>query len=312
MANQVLIPFEYPTPDLIREIERCAQEIRTIPKFCVDDVATMYAEHDKEIWDMALDIPNMAPLFPMFWVEWNEPTVWKMDNEIQTSQQGAQAGMFVKSHDLKTMSPERRQTFVDRFFAPDPAVIAVFDTGLREARWVLECSLWTSSNIRPILGRPICAGVTHTVLVRENGSVINNVIGSHDPMTAITGPSEVMLVSPLHILGLAISFTHCKNVRVVETPDDRGEKWHRRTNTPVLKFHTIDINPMKQTLRTEGRSDETGIKKALHICRGHFVTYTPEHPLFGKYVGTFWKPDHVRGNAKNGIVLKDYKVSLES
>ena len=58
--------------------------------------------------------------------------------------------------------------------------------------------------------------------------------------------------------------------------------------------------------------DATGIKKALHICRGHFVTYTPKHPLFGKYVGTFWKPDHVRGNAKNGIVLKDYKVNFNT
>jgi hypothetical protein len=39
---------------------------------------------------------------------------------------------------------------------------------------------------------------------------------------------------------------------------------------------------------------------------GHPVTYHPERPLFGKHVGTFWVPEHRRGDARNGIVVKDY------
>src|SRR3990167_3444505 len=52
-----------------------------------------------------------------------------------------------------------------------------------------------------------------------------------------------------------------------------------------------------------------GLKKALHIVRGHPVTYTKEKPLFGKYSGTFWKPAHARGSIEQGAVLKDYKVN---
>lgn len=47
----------------------------------------------------------------------------------------------------------------------------------------------------------------------------------------------------------------------------------------------------------------------LHSCRGHFKTYTPERRLFGKYIGTFWIPPHMRGNAEVGIVQKEYEVT---
>lgn len=109
---------------------------------------------------------------------------------------------------------------------------------------------------------------------------------------------------------LAVSFMHCK--KVVRRQDfiaGPGEKWTRRTGTPKLKYHVLDINPMKEVLVTEGGSQSVGTKKALHICRGHFATYTAEKPLFGNIVGTVWKPAHVRGDIKQGAVVKDYAVS---
>ncbi len=48
--------------------------------------------------------------------------------------------------------------------------------------------------------------------------------------------------------------------------------------------------------------------RALHICRAHFAHYTEEHPLFGKYTRTFYKPMHVRGSLKEGLVIKDYDI----
>lgn len=65
---------------------------------------------------------------------------------------------------------------------------------------------------------------------------------------------------------------------------------------------------MKKILNSEGKAQETGLKKALHICRGHFATYGDDAPLFGKHVGTFWKRMHIRGVAKEGMVAKDYKI----
>lgn len=46
----------------------------------------------------------------------------------------------------------------------------------------------------------------------------------------------------------------------------------------------------------------------LHSCRGHFKTYTPDSRLFGKYIGTFWFPPHIRGSKEVGVVKKEYEM----
>lgn len=56
------------------------------------------------------------------------------------------------------------------------------------------------------------------------------------------------------------------------------------------------------------QAGKIGLRKALHLVRGHFATYTPDKPLFGRITGTVWKPSHVRGDAAEGIVAKDYRV----
>jgi hypothetical protein len=66
---------------------------------------------------------------------------------------------------------------------------------------------------------------------------------------------------------------------------------------------------MKRILKTEGNIESEGLKRALHICRGHFSTYSEEKPLFGRVAGTFWIPAHTRGQIKEGVVISDYKVS---
>ena len=110
---------------------------------------------------------------------------------------------------------------------------------------------------------------------------------------------------------LTLSFLNCKNV-VLEDAPFKGSRQHRRAlerkGIKQTKFKTLVIEPMKQVLKTEGGIEHNGLKKALHICRGHFATYSDDRPLFGKYSGTYWKPAHVRGNADNGTVYKDYKV----
>lgn len=65
---------------------------------------------------------------------------------------------------------------------------------------------------------------------------------------------------------------------------------------------------MKRVLSHEGRVQDLGLRRALHICRGHFKTYTEERPLFGRYAGTFFFRDHARGAKESGEVKKDYDV----
>lgn len=68
---------------------------------------------------------------------------------------------------------------------------------------------------------------------------------------------------------------------------------------------------MKKIIKTEGNVDEVGLKRALHICRGHFKNYSNGKGLFGKYKGLYWWDMNLRGNSENGTVVKDYKVLTE-
>ena len=112
------------------------------------------------------------------------------------------------------------------------------------------------------------------------------------------------------VTGLALTFAHCKNVALQDhhTPPKVAKKRAKAGKPIGTTYKTLLIDPMKETLRTEGGIEKNGLKKALHICRGHFATYTEDKPLFGKITGTFWKPMHVRGNKKRGEVKKDYAI----
>lgn len=124
-----------------------------------------------------------------------------------------------------------------------------------------------------------------------------------------SGVEIVSLLSQAAFMGL--SFMGCKNVSTEEhAPDAKLNRARAKAGLkPLLRYHTINIEPMKRVLRTEGDIEANGLKKALHICRGHFRRYTEEKPLFGHTSGLVWTPSHVRGSAKEGVVVSDYKVN---
>lgn len=111
---------------------------------------------------------------------------------------------------------------------------------------------------------------------------------------------------------LALSFMHCRNVSTqLEQPPPKLSKIHeRRAGRPLLKYHVLQIDHMKQVLEREGHASSLGLKQALHICRGHFKHYGRDGKglLFGKIAATVWVPMHARGSAEEGIVVKDYDV----
>jgi hypothetical protein len=157
----------------------------------------------------------------------------------------------------------------------------------------------------------------HIVAIRKNGEFLFSYLGDYDyklPGRSMVDPQEereaVRWMAP--ILFMALSFMHCKNVKVHEErpPREAQEYRQKQKKPPFVKFRVLDVFPEMTTKATSGA--ETGIKKALHIVRGHYAKYTEEHPLFGRIVGTFWRPVHARGNGKQGIVLKDYHVHSPS
>jgi hypothetical protein len=101
---------------------------------------------------------------------------------------------------------------------------------------------------------------------------------------------------------------HCRNVRRTRIEPSRWLRHTARPGRPHVTYDVLEIGPMHQVLEAEGGLSRNGVPKALHICRGHFATYTPEKPLFGKLVGRFWVPMHVRVSADQGVAIRDYEI----
>lgn len=108
----------------------------------------------------------------------------------------------------------------------------------------------------------------------------------------------------------AVCFAHCKGVTVTdhEQPRQQRRAAEREGRPPLVTYKTIDVAPVRRILHDEGDVEGVGLKRALHIARGHFAHYTQDAPMFGKYTGTFYRPMHVRGTAERGVVAKDYRV----
>ena len=111
---------------------------------------------------------------------------------------------------------------------------------------------------------------------------------------------------------MAFSLMNCKNITVQShDPDPTINRERRKARLkPFVRYHTVNIEPMKHVLRTEGGVETNGLKKALHICRGHFATYATS--MMGRTLDkpvTVWKPAHVRGSVKQGLVVSDYQVN---
>lgn len=106
----------------------------------------------------------------------------------------------------------------------------------------------------------------------------------------------------------AMSFMNCRNVetRPVDT-DIHRRSFERGHGRKPVRYHVLDIKPMRAALARKTGNPGMSLAKALHLCRGHFKDYT-KRPLFGKYSGRFWCPPHARGDIDVGVVDKDYRV----
>ena len=224
-------------------------------------------------------IPNIAPLAPVMWFEFGG--LAKGANKPATNRYGC-----LISIDYDKKEPG------ETWYKPN-----------EESQWILrmQCFAKLSDSLA-------CMRLCHYVSVLNDGgfggSFSIELAKSLLPETRYP-PLYNEAVAAL----LAICFAHCKGTSIEEhQPTRQIRRAAERTGKPTFSFHTIDIHPSTTILKSEGHISENGLVRALHICRGHFAHYTKEHPLFGKYTGTFYRPMHVRGSASQGITFKDYRV----
>ena len=243
------------------------------------------------------DIVNAVPPFEDCFVE------FRVDSSL--SPQIRHAGWAISSY----VKGEESQAVYDALMSvPCPDAYAA-------AKWFLVGTFTLGMYLSPdsnVMG-VMCPVAQAVVLLGENGNALL------PPLLSIPEPlvpgcadwAQLWAHATFFSATFTFCFMNCKNVTVQpHDPDPAINRERRKAQLkPFVRYHTINIDPMKQVLRTEGGVESNGLKKALHICRGHFATYTTS--LMGRTLDkpvTVWKPAHVRGSAKHGVVVSDYSV----
>jgi hypothetical protein len=269
-----------------------------------DNVFSYYCDHEKCVWDIE-DIPNAAPPFGSFFIEFRTPPKIRVEGGVERSSAGSPelAGCL-----FTVLDPSQYDYSLHVSLGQGGHEFKRFE----DAKWFIAGMVFLCNN-----GSPVFCGVCRVYPVGADGRILacpaSIVFGDHTEMIANHGRELVAGVYDFWYIPalLSISFMNCKNVRLDPVDPDPIINRNRRVAglKPFLRYHTINIEPMKHVLRTEGNIEAEGLKRALHICRGHFATYSAEKPLFGRVVGTVWRPSHVRGSAKEGVIFSDYNVN---
>jgi hypothetical protein len=303
LAQRILtLPYRVSDPDPAnREVALAELDRRNIagtPVVHIDEVAELFALHEKSMWRPS-DFPNWAPPFEQFFVEWNQPRTWLINGRL-VSQEPCQLGFLVGAiRDHKGIEKVVSET----------GAAWILQRHVDAAEWMLIASAWGTNPARPICGAPCRFDYFVGILVQRAGAYIECFTDGTMAQSEAAGGDDGFGATMLNILGFGISFMHCRGVTTerIEAPLGKSQ---RRSHPmgPGLKHYVLRIGPAVRAIRREASAEHSNIKRALHICRGHFMHYTEARPLFGKYAGTFYCPDHVRGQVEAGRVEKEYAV----
>lgn len=302
-----------------------------VPIIRVDNVAHYWAEQmDGQLLDTT-DMPNIAPPFPAFFVEYRWPKIEFPNTSpcsmLQHSDYFANPhgiGALVITCDTRTsggkaiLDLELDALPQVRGEAEELDLESIVRANQDEIRWIIHAYPLLETYKGNIIG-PL-ADVA--IYVKEDGSMLEVHKGRSGMSFHIFSNSKIpdeqtwmfacsMCMAMIDPMMLAVSFMHCKNVSMNEQspPEKVAKKYLKKHGFPMTKHYTLEIDPMRKVLRTEGGSDSQGLSRALHICRGHFKHFGGENKkLFGKYEGTYWWGSQVRGNQSRGEVSKEYSV----
>jgi len=278
-----------------------------------------YSSNPQEEWHHRDDFPRIAPPWPTSWIEFYTPRSVNSQGQIHYNAFSGvkRQGVFVWAAEMEEDSGGVIHPFLQLLMAKSEIDRSPPKKALAppEARWAVTWGvhLDTGNHVHKIgdvldflddSGR-LCSSGKRTAI--PAGELAKNMHrGKVDEELA----SDI-LVSALLPIEFSLSLAHCNNVELHEdtVPDPVQKKRRKSGKNPGKTFKCLDIDPMKKQSRRESEEGESDVERALHICRGHFKTYTEENPLFGQHTGTYWWPMHVRGNEDVGEVEKSYRVN---
>ena len=336
-------------PQMLEESEGIRRSLVSEAPIVVsaDNVARYYEEHAHGFtFDLSKDVPNLAPPFPSFFVETQNPDIL----DARRRREGTAGpvaveswGIYFEARDLKEelgadrweeeAEGETLAAYRGGFAVGSARVRAGADDEMtrhagsgiaRPPRWHVASALFVERRGRRTVQGPLYANLA---AIEQGGAVAKWNTGRevqlHRPYTPSTHNNAEDYFGAItefaYPMYLAIAFMHCANVvrrEVVAEAEKLSKKAKKRgkdPRPPGTRYYVLDIEPMKEVLRTEGRVGEEGLKRALHVTRGHFKHYTPERGgPFGREIQEntmVWTRQHVRGSKERGRVDKDYRVN---
>jgi hypothetical protein len=289
--------------------------------FVIDNVADyFYMGTDQEHWDEQTDFPNVAPPFPVFWMEWKKPAriVSRVHGITKPDSHADMTGVLMRVSKVDGTDGVRA---LMRHWFGGYATLGAKDQveGSTEylvtdraapPRWLLHASIYIQDYRVDPDGLPSGPSFEYMNTIDEHGRLTGG------PSMLIPLPQEWvnenghLFSSAVLPAFMALSLLHCKNVSVEEnvSPPKLARSIQKRHGVAPLTYKTLVIEPMTRQIQGARNVGDTGRQLRLHIVRGRFRTYTEERPLFGKHAGTWWWDSWVRGDARAGVVLKDYEV----
>ena len=120
--------------------------------------------------------------------------------------------------------------------------------------------------------------------------------------------AHLLLVAYFYLMLL-----NTKNITTIDNPPPAklNKKRIKNGKQPLFTYKTLRLQlPAKKRKKGSGLSTATDNTTRLHLCRGHFKTYTEEKPLLGRFTGRYWWQPHARGDKSQGVVMKDYEVKI--
>lgn len=272
-------------PVVIENFRKCR-----FPVILADNVASYYWSFDLERWRAAAtdpamlvkEFPNLAPPYQEFWIEYRIPQMVVHDQrhgdkDLAQMFPHGRVGVWFQYHERGDSEPPEEESWPDG------------------THWIMDLEFFLQTGAsEPVQG---CYG-TWSLYINQEGLVLGRPWMKEVPDLAQGFNVYMTWFGPAL---LAVAFLHCHNVKVVDNPvpPKLAKRYRERHEGQEPSPHkTLVIEPLKEILRTQGRSNEVGLMRALHICRGHFRDYTQGKGLFGKYRKWVWQPVTVRGKKR--------------
>ena len=267
-----------------------------------DNVAEYFHAHSPNKEWSKDDFPTLMPPFPRLWIEWRPTRTNRYTSNGDSPYD--QCGVFVEAMEIDIATCRwcvRFHVFMSidkRIYGPFVEEKIVLDKDGRSLRFGWDDQVDGSIALVPLER----ATQMYTTLYADAAVMA-------DPDYRIAYSAAAAMGHPAM---LAISFFHCKNVKLTprEPPPKLSKAHQKRHGRPMLRYHVLEITPLKAILQADGNAQGGGLQQALHICRGHFKDFR-QKGLFGKYKDVYWWDHHLRGKPEEGVVTKDYMMKLD-